>query len=152
MKLPNQDYKVIRHSNPFTSTRGKSEGKLTITIWFKGQSDRQDYKTHIVKGHENEIDWSTVMSQLDTKPTVRFDQGKMLTGNIINADSVPHIVSNMASGPELDIFNKEPEPAKPTPLTPDELRGCKAFVQHVEAYIDNPTLLEDARKAIQEQA
>ena len=154
MKLPNQDYKVIRHSRPFASNSDKSYGKLTVTIWFKGLSDDKDYKTHIVKGHDNELHWSTVMAQLDTKPTVRFDPGKMKPGLIIDADSVPHISSTIkpalvASAAVPAIFSEQPAVAEP--LTPDELRGFKAFVQHVEAYLANPALLEDARQAIQEQ-
>lgn len=153
MKLPNQDYKVIRSSKPYASNSDKSYGKLTVTIWFKGASDDKDYKTHIVKGHDNESHWSSVLGQVDTKPTVRFDPGKMKPGNIIDADSVPHIVNTakpapIVSAPVPDIFSEEPQPQ---PLTEDELRGFRHFVQHVEAYLANPELLEVARQAIQEQ-
>jgi hypothetical protein len=153
MKLPNQDYKVIRSSKPYSSNSDKSYGKLTVTIWFKGVSDLKDYKTHIVKGHDNESNWSAVMGQIDSKPTVRFDPGKMKPGNIIDADSVPHIVSTQQTSkptvalPVPDIFSEEPQQP---PLTPEELRGFKAFVQHVEAYLANPELLETARQAIGE--
>jgi hypothetical protein len=153
MKLPNQDYKVIRSSKPYSSSSDKSYGKLTVTIWFKGLSDDKDYKTHIVKGHDNEFNWSTVMGQIDSKPTVRFDPGKMKPGNIIDADSVPYIVSTantapVKTAPTPDIFSEQP--AEPTPLSAEELRGFKTFVQHVEAYLANPELLETARQAIGE--
>ena len=153
MKLPNQDYKVIRSSKPYSSNSDKSFGKLTVTIWFKGVSDDKDYKTHIVKGHVNETNWSTVLGQIDTKPTVRFDPGKMKPGNIIDADSVPHIVSTVKTAPIVtaavpDIFSEEPTLE---PLTEDELRGFRHFIQHVEAYLANPELLEVARHALKEQ-
>jgi len=154
VKLPNQDYKVLRASKPYSSSSDKSYGKLTVTIWFKGVSDGKDYKTHIVKGHDNEANWSSVLGQIDTKPTVRFDPGKMKPGDIIDADSVPYIVSTVkpapiVSAPVPDIFTEEPALQ---PLTEDELRGFKMFIQHVEAYLANPELLETARQALQEQA
>lgn len=150
MKLPNQDYKVIRHTKPFTSQSEKSYGKLTITVFFKGSQDDKEYKTHIVSGMKNEAQWSNVLGQIDTKPTVRFDPGKLSSGNIIDADSMPYIVATQqtvkpATQHTPDIFSEE------APLTPDELRGFKMFIQHVEAYLANPELLEVARVAVKDQ-
>lgn len=152
MKLPNQNYQVIRSSKPYASNSDRSYGKLTVTIWFKGELDNKDYKTHIVKGHVNESNWSTVMGLSGSKPTVRFDPGKMKPGLIIDADSVPHIVNTGQPAPEPkavpvpDIFSSEPA------LTADELRGFRQFVQHVEAYLANPELLDTARELIKEAA
>jgi len=151
MKLPNQDYKVIRHTKPFASQSDKSYGKLTITVFFKGSQDDKEYKTHIVSGMKNAAQWSNVLGQIDSKPTVRFDPGKLSSSNIIDADSMPYIVTTAvtpkpaAAQPTPDIFSDEP------PLTKDELRGFKMFVQHVEAFLENPDLLEAARQAIKDQ-
>lgn len=150
MKLPNQDYKVIRHTRPFTSQSDKSYGKLTVTVFFKGSQDDKEYKTHIVSGMKNETQWSNVLGQVDTKPTVRFDPGKLSSNNIIDADSRPYIVPTaqtskpLVAHPTPDIFTEEP------PLTEAELRGFKMFIQHVEAYLDNPDLLAVARAALKE--
>ena len=155
MKLPNQDYHVIRHSKPYSSTSDRSPGQMTVTIWFKGRDDNANYKTHIVKGMKNKSQWSTVMDQLDAKPVVHFESGRLSSEGIIDADSTPIIVGTKSTSviltppPVPDIFSEELTP--PQPLTADEIRGFRHFIQHVEAYLNDPSLLDTAYDAVKEQ-
>jgi len=158
MKLPNQDYRVIRHSKPYASNSDKSYGQMTVTVFFKGSSDDKDYKTHIVKGMKNESQWSNVIGQLDTRPVVRFEPGRLSSPGIIDADSTPVIVGKSPAtkptpasipAPTPDIFVDEPNL---NALNEQEIKNLCAFILNVETYLANPELLEEARQVLARQA
>jgi hypothetical protein len=128
-----------------TSKVKKTEGRAMLTITLKNEITKKRYITYVVDGHKNVRNWDDVFEGgIGTKLT--FNGLERISGNIIDADCVPHVVKpivDVVTTP--DIFSDEP------PLTEDELRGFKMFIQHVEAYLANPDLLEVARKAVSEQ-
>lgn len=131
-----------------TSRVKKTEGRDMLTITLKNEITKKRYITYVIDGHKNVRNWDDVIGAgISTKIT--FKGIERISGNIIDADCVPHIVNATAPTQTPDIFG-EPEPVE-APLTEEELRGFKHFVQHVEAYLANPELLEVARQAIKEQ-
>lgn len=131
-----------------TSKVKKTEGRDMLTITLKNEITKKRYITYVVDGHKNVRNWDDVIEGgISTKIT--FKGIERISGNIIDADCVPHVVKTITATATPDIFAEaqQEEPA----LTADELRGFKMFVQHVEAYLANPDLLEVARQAIKEQ-
>jgi hypothetical protein len=127
-----------------TSKVKKTEGRAMLTITLKNEITKKRHLTYVIDGHKNVRNWDDVYNA-GIGARVTFNGLERISGNIIDADCVPEVIVTATARATPDVFNSEPG------LTAEELRGFKQFVQHVEAYLANPELLETARQAIQEQ-
>lgn len=129
-----------------TSKVKKTEGRDMLTITLKNEITKKRYITYVVDGHKNVRNWDEVFDG-GVGSKITFNGLERISGNIIDADCKAYVVQPIQTKTTPDIFSEEPQLQ---PLTEDELRGFKMFVQHVEAYLDNPGLLEAARQALKE--
>ncbi len=126
-----------------TSKVKKTEGRAMLTITLKNEITKKRYLTYVIDGHKNVRNWDDVYNA-GIGARVTFKGLERISGNIIDADCVPEVIVTATARVTPEVFNTEPS------LTAEELRGFKQFVQHVEAYLANPELLETARQAIKE--
>jgi hypothetical protein len=110
MKLPKQQYKIVTKRKPFPSVADKTYNEPTYAVHFKGLTDGKEYLTYILKSMKNYKQWESIMDAvIDT--VVTFEPGFLKGSNIIDADSVPHIIGAPPTPPK----NNPPKNNPPAP-------------------------------------
>jgi hypothetical protein len=146
MKLPDQEYIVIEQTRG-TSHVTKTKDEPMTTIKFKGVQDKKIYPTYIVDSFKNRRQWECILSKPYEKLTVRFDPGYLSNGNTIDADSKPYVITKtiVKSFDAATVFAD----AEQTSID-EQIKLIGNFVKTIEAYCNNPEVLDQARSRLAE--
>jgi len=121
-----------------TSKVKKTEGRAMLTITLKNEITKKRHLTYVIDGHKNVRNWDDVYNA-GIGARVTFNGLERISGNIIDADCVPHIVSNPTSTVDTSIFvETEIDPIE------DQIKLLQDLILTMESYKANPNVLEQA--------